>query len=525
MTLFTNRNIGIIALVVILGLILIAIFTCKSKENFKKKNNDNVKTIIDSEFKKIMGKTKFDKKQEIILKKFIDNIVSRVLSPKTSKMKPSNRAREILKENRKLLSKNKNIKILVKGNDRYIFDKKSNKLLKRDIVENYNIFNWGSGATEFGLWIGKALIDSEEVGSQNVKLRKTKGIKEPTIRCVGEGPSVECPRADGPNRLDYEDEHLDKQYQKDLQAWRDGPQTGYCCYSATNPKQGTCSKEPCKTGSEELVNFLPALLVGLGVALISAGAFVTIGWLLIAIGVLVLIYLVIMGALSASPEGINKEAIKEGIAAGKDLVENGLPASEIDETQYALETSRSFNSGKTDNLVIDVGIADVDEWSTGTSSNGDGYISVPGIFGSVIDVVGSSSKLDSYMSGFIDTFLSAPSCEEIDCNRNYTGIEDWLSALKKIQCCNPTRNFLPNLSPNLPDDDTNICRQQCYNGYPGIVCTDRETGEVVSETYQSSQDVSKCCRNECIDDTWHTVCPPHEGIDSGISCEDRPPKL
>ncbi len=491
MTLFTNRNIGIIALVVILGLILIAIFTCKSKENFKKKNNDNVKTIIDSEFKKIMGKTKFDKKQEIIVKKFIDDIVTKALSTKTSKMKPSNRAREILKENRKLLRKNKNIKILVKGNDRYIFDKKSNKLLERNIVENFDILNFAKG-------LGESLVGTYQGDEYGVRARY-QNFTPPTACAGQEGLNPMCPRAEPPvqimrysinptpfwerercnnppaeeklleiaaerardeertaeldeeeaeaelrltereaeldeeeaeldeqgvdergegrfeiqegrraitnERKSYADERAeiesreevrstfesilqeetepfwsnynnicsatpqggelfpeggkkpvqtekpnhrrvltedgseftweeytrflsslnqeqDEQYQQDLQAWRDGPQTGYCCYGATNPDMGTCSKEPCPTALDEIIQNSPAIIGGLGLSLIAAGLakvgitaamaalLIKIGWILLIIAAVVFLIMIIMGIIGAIPSGKNKEVAK-----------------------------------------------------------------------------------------------------------------------------------------------------------------------------------------------------------------------
>ena len=93
---------------------------------------------------------------------------------------------------------------------------------------------------------------------------------------------------------------------------------------------------------------------------------------------------------------------------------------------------------------------------------------------------------------------------------------------------------LPLAPPSTPDQlpppggqqTGNItCTPICYNGYPGIRCMDQTTGEIVSETYENSQNIDRCCRNECINDTWHTVCVPHSGINSGISCDQRPPKL
>ncbi len=78
--------------------------------------------------------------------------------------------------------------------------------------------------------------------------------------------------------------------------------------------------------------------------------------------------------------------------------------------------------------------------------------------------------------------------------------------------------------PMLPEKDIR-CSQACYNGYPGIRCINNQTGEVVSETWDQYQNREKCCRNECIDDTWHTVCPPASGIDTRISCDEKAPKL
>jgi hypothetical protein len=69
------------------------------------------------------------------------------------------------------------------------------------------------------------------------------------------------------------------------------------------------------------------------------------------------------------------------------------------------------------------------------------------------------------------------------------------------------------------------CTPICYNGYPGIRCINQTTGEIVSETYGTYQSIKRCCRNECINNTWHTVCDPDPGINRGIPCDQRPPKL
>jgi len=79
--------------------------------------------------------------------------------------------------------------------------------------------------------------------------------------------------------------------------------------------------------------------------------------------------------------------------------------------------------------------------------------------------------------------------------------------------------------PGSGNDDNIACVTRCYNGYTGVVCTNRDTGQTVSETWSSDQNIARCCTTQCINDTWHTVCTPHPGVDSGISCDNRPPKL
>ena len=133
-------------------------------------------------------------------------------------------------------------------------------------------------------------------------------------------------------------------------------------------------------------------------------------------------------------------------------------------------------------------------------------------------------------------------------------IDEFRKRMTRVKCClrlgdsnskYARRRFKPNiervpLEVDLPDaespselppppgaerDDEIICETRCHNGYPGVICRDRDSGEIVSETWANSQDVARCCRNQCVNGTWHTICTPHEGIDSGTSCDQRPPKL
>jgi hypothetical protein len=143
------------------------------------------------------------------------------------------------------------------------------------------------------------------------------------------------------------------------------------------------------------------------------------------------------------------------------------------------------------------------------------------------------------LPGVFDRNIANPCDQRMDCSDLYRRQNETPQEhMKRVKCCLTPKTTLPSVSIEFPDAESpselppppsggdNIrCEERCYNGYPGTVCLNQSTGEIISETWSSNQNLARCCRNECRNDTWHTVCPPHPGIDTETSCEQRPPKL
>ncbi len=490
----------------ILAIILVIIWATTKKSDqsdyYRKKNQKSNDRVITDIISNAVEKTNLNKTYKNGAKDILYNIVKRIQKKIGEKMvmSPSKSAKILLTENRKIINKSRGKikKIIVIGDKRYIIGS-NNKII--DIVDVY-IESYGYNT---------------QTDSWNVSINVGDEVPAPdgNIACIGqEGQNPLCPK-----------------------------NLPLCCYGPTNPPQGVCKEECIDDFDTFYDDYLPSLLFIIGtsvLAAVAAGSLVGGGFIIIGIVCIVMsVIMLILQALESSDTTISDiwELIKAGLRGIFDNSEIDRPYEEdrllSEKKPFIDSTSEAVLIGNNQN--VDNIVADDMEGSTGTSGN-DAYVSVKDLSSKGISKVLLELTL---LPGNIDRNVNR-SCErDIECgNVNRRQNESRQEHMHRLKCClTPSDTYRPDVSINLPEpdfprdltpplvDNSLNCTNKCFNGYPGIVCTDRETGEVVSETYQSSQDVSKCCRNECIDDTWHTVCPPHEGIDSGISCEDRPPKL
>lgn len=432
--------------------------------------------------------------------KRVERVSSRTMKNKGKGMTPSKQAEIILQQNRDIIDKSngKIKKVVVIGDKRYIIGAKNKLLDMRKIqVETYK-YEGQEGNWDVSISVGEELPAPGEEYS-----------------CRGqEGPNFMCP-SNKPN----------------------------CCYGPTNPPIGIC-KEECEKDFDTFVTvYLPSLLSTLGVAIITAwatGVLVGGGFLLIGIALVVIAaVLLILQALEKTDTSFEDiwNIIKTAIASLFNSAKIVRPYDEdrllSDRIPILDDASKAIVIGNDED--VDNIVADDMPGSTGIQGS-DAYMSVKDVASRGISKVILELTL---LPGVFDRNIAKPCDPRRDCNDlSRRQNESTQEHSRRLICCLSTSNrTIPSVVINLPEpeapnqlpppstEDNLLCRQQCFNGYPGTVCVDRETGETVSESWSNSQNVAECCRNECIDDTWHTVCPPHPGIDSGTSCDQRPPKL
>lgn len=227
-----------------------------------------------------------------------------------------------------------------------------------------------------------------------------------------------------------------------------------------------------------------------------------------------------------------------GIGTEED--KNNLTAPQLQNSANGLTMLDKFSKGQVNNLVIESSGS-----GSGLGSRQNGKVGVIDLNLSDEQARNVLSVIDKlkYISSVANVLEQNPvlsKCSSFDCtDLTRKSNETEQQYVAKLACCLKVPGPRRDLSIDLPEPETpdqlpppggqqteNImCTPICYNGFPGIRCMDQTTGEIVSETYENSQNIDRCCRNECINDTWHTVCVPHSGINSGISCDERPPKL
>ena len=486
---------------VVISVIIVILYVSSSKDNYKTNNDQTLTKIITN----VVEDTNLNDDYKARAKATLYKIVKRIekTASKTQKkkgMSPSKPATEILRQNRQIIdrSNGKIKKVVVIGDTRYTIGK-NNKILdiRKIPLETFEY----SG--EYGGWDINISIGEE--------------ISPPTsVSCFGqEGPNPLCPQ-DLPN----------------------------CCYGPTNPPTGYC-KEECEKDFDTFYDeYLASLLSTLGIAIITAwaaGALIGGGFLIIGIALVVLsVVLLILQALKGDSFSLSDlwDLIKTGISSIFNSAKINRPYEEdnsLNEEPVLDEISESLVIGQDDS--VDNIVADDMPGSTGRKGS-NAYMTVKDVASKGISKVILELTL---LPGVFDRNIANPCDQRIDCSflrrkQNETSQEH----MKRLKCCLTPKTTLPTVSIEFPDaespselppppgaerDDEIICETRCHNGYPGIICRDRDSGEVVSETWQSSQNIARCCRNQCINGTWHTVCTPHEGIDSGTSCDEREPKL
>jgi len=491
---------SVIAIVLILLLCSNFIGDNYTKKTNKKSSEDSLTKIISD----VVDNTNLNNSYKGKAKATLYNIVKRIernisASQRKKGMSPSSEASIILKQNRKLIDSSKGSikKIIVIGDTRYIIGK-NNKIreISKVQLESYTYEDEKSG-WDINITIG------EEIPTEDYS-------------CFGqEGPNVLCP-----------------------------PDLPKCCYGPTNPPTGLC-KEECSDDFDTFVNdYLPDLLTTLGVAVISAwasGILVGGGFLLIGIALVVsAVVLIILKIFEdTDPElGSIWEIIKDAVSSIFNAAKIDRPFEEdnlIDELPVLDEASEALVVGQNDG--VDNIVADDMPGSTGTDGS-DAYVNVRDFASRGI----SKTLLElTLLPGIFDRNISKKcdldkDCGDISRRANETTQEH----MRRIKCCLTTRRVIPDISFEIPpadstddllpppgsgNDDNIACVTRCFNGYTGVVCTNRDTGQTVSETWSSDQNIARCCTTQCINDTWHTVCTPHSGVDSGISCDNRPPKL
>lgn len=515
------------------------------------------------------------------VQRIVEQVSRVVLNPTPSTMRPSTRAQKILAENRKIINKNKNLKILVIGEDRYIYDKQSNQLIDIQVVEKFDFFE---AAKEIGTGLAKGVTE----GDWTFKATYVRGQTSVPISCFGQeglnplcpAPTKEIPRRDIPytvnpvdpserdpkgkgsdiwpggyyydeeregifkegklwdeevtwNELLYDIRELNREaeekYLREVDEYNNLPDMGYCCYSSSAQEgaTGTCSTSPCKSATDEILGIIPGIMAGLGVSLIIAGKaaltavmaalLVKIGLILLIIAAVLLLLWLLWGFIGGL-SGKNKEGAKKGYEQAKDIINNGIPNPQLEESQNGITVIESFNDNETDNVVIDLN-SPVDSSVASGTNLGDGYISFGSGIGGYIP--------ENLRSEFIDKVISTPPqsdtvCSNIDCRAEYDPSDhnDHYKILKMLRCCDPTirRELIPVLpEPESPQQDAGrsdelipdispVVHRYCNNDYEVII---QEDG---TRTTRPAGNI--CCSAICVDGQWTKICgTPEEYLD------------
>lgn len=254
-----------------------------------------VSTIVDNTLLKMEDiKPKFKEYAKDFLNNFFKNQIQTLKQSKPKKPILSDRAKKISRLNREILKKNKNVRIVVVNNKRYIFNKKDNSKIKEETLELF---------------------------------RNCQGPEGPNPSCPCDDPEAPC------SKQGY----------------------GYCCYNEDpNQQQGICSSEPCMSDYDNfLSNFLPAILYAIATALI-----VTFSPVLVVLGAILLVGTIIFElvrteSVSAGTVAVSANDIYDGYVE-YETVGQSLIAKDSD--NVIIETEQPPNhSGVTEDVAYIAG--------------------------------------------------------------------------------------------------------------------------------------------------------------------------
>jgi hypothetical protein len=392
---------------VIILLSIVGYFLYKNNEDKKEKfvelnkkniNEKEIMNVIMANLENVLKtqdlKPKFKDYTRSLVKDFYTKQINNFKKSKDNKVNLSSRAKTILDMNDKLLKSNKNIKILVINNKRYIFDKNSNRKIKEETLE---LFDWDFGFSKDNYYSAGDTPNS----------------------CTGaEGPNPLCPCSDnskscGVNKM------------------------GYCCYgvSASNDF-GNCRDEPCPDDWEIFLEYyLPLILYTVGTFLVSSAVAVLLGVAVAGITVVAAPWILAAGLAliigTAIYDYIKGGLTRSGINLGFSVKNIYSNIPETENLENSLTIGDNFTDNNVDNVVV---ISNENPNNSGIIGN-KGYIAVGRIPENILDNI-----IQVYFPNIdikdISVNCSTNVCNgKLDYSKTYqNNIDNLLCCIKSVKC-------------------------------------------------------------------------------------------